>query len=108
VRPEDDSQFAPALDAWASSIANLQAAVVPAVVWPAERARRHGLSYPSEPHAALAAKIVGLLGSGPQSSSRLAICLGLEEHVVVRRLRQLRADGDVVLTLPKLWRLTAS
>ena len=107
MRPEDDSPFAPALDAWASSIANLQTSVVPAVEWPAERARRHGLSYPTEPHAALAVKIVALLESGPQSSTWLAQRLDADEHVVIRQLRQLRADGDVVLTLPRLWRLTA-
>jgi len=95
------------LDAWASSIANLGAPVVPVVEWPAERARRHGLSYPTDPHAALAAKIVGLLESGPQSSTWLAKRLDVDEHVVIRLLRQVREDGDVVLTLPKLWRLTA-
>ena len=95
------------LDAWASSIANLRTPVVPVVEWPAERARRHGLSYPTNSHAALAAKIVSLLSSGPQSSTWLANRLDVEEHVVIRLLRQLREDGDVVLALPKLWRLTA-
>jgi len=95
------------LDAWASSIANLRTPVVPVVEWPAERARRHGLSYPTNSHAALAAKIVGHLESGPRSSTWLAERFDVEEHVVVRLLRQLRDDGDVVLTLPKLWRLTA-
>lgn len=104
---EQPRQFAPMLDAWVSSIASLQTPVVPVVEWPAERARRHGLSHPTDPHAALAAKIVGLLESGPQSSTWLAKRLDVEEHVIIGRLRQLREDGDVVLTLPKLWRLTA-
>ena len=104
---EQQPQFAPVLDAWAFSITNLRTPVVPVVEWPAERARRHGLSYPTDPLAALAAKIVGLLESGPQSSTWLAKHLDVEEHVVIRQLRQLREDGDVVLTLPKLWRLTA-
>jgi hypothetical protein len=95
------------LDAWAFSIANLRTPVVPVVEWPAERARRHGPSYPTNSHAALAAKIVSLLESRPQSSTSLAKRLDVEEHVVVRLLRQLREDGDVVLTLPKIWRLTA-
>ena len=95
------------LDAWSFSIANLQTPIVPVVEWPAERARRHGPSYPTNSHAALAAKIVGHLESGPRSSTWLAERLGVEEHVVFRLLRQLRDDGDVVLTLPKLWRLTA-
>ena len=94
-------------DAWAVSIANLQTPAVPVVEWPPERARRHGLSYPMDPHVALAAKIAVLLESGPQSSTWLAKRLGIEEDVVIGRLRQLREDGDVVMTLPKLWRLTA-
>lgn len=107
VPPEDQhSEFALILDAWASSIANLQTPLVPVVKWPAERARRHGLSYPTDPHAALAARIVGLLESGPQSSTSLASRLDVEEHAVAHQLRRLREDGDVVLTLPKLWRLT--
>jgi len=100
-------QVAPILDAWAFSIVNLRTPVVPVVEWPAGRARRHGLSYPTDPHAALAAKIVGLLESGPQSSTWLAKRLDVEEQVVVRRLRKLREDGDVVRSLWKLWRLTA-
>ena len=95
------------LDAWAFSIANLRTPIVPVVEWPAERARRHGPSYPTNSHAALVAKIVGLLASGPKSSDWLANRLDVEEHVVIRLLRQLREDGDVVLTLPQLWRLTA-
>jgi len=95
------------LDAWSFSITNLQTPIVPVVEWPAERARRHGPSYPTNSQAALAAKIVGHLESGPRSSTWLAERLGVEEHVVFRLLRQLRDDGDVVLTLPKLWRLTA-
>ena len=95
------------LDAWSFSIANLQTPIVPVVEWPAERARRHGLSYPTNSHAALAAKIVNLLSSGPQSSTWLANRLDVEEHVVIRLLRQLREDGDVVLALRALWRLTA-
>ena len=95
------------LHAWASSIANLRTPVVPVVEWPAERARRHGPSYPTNSHAALAAKIVGLLESGPQSSTWLAKRLDVEEHVVIRLLRRLREDGDVVLTLRNFWRLTA-
>lgn len=94
-------------DAWVSSISNLQAPVVPVVQWPAERARRHGLSYPTDPQAVLAGRIVGLLESGPQSSTWIAKRLNVEEHVVVRGLCQLRQDGDVVLTLRKHWRLTA-
>ena len=73
----------------------------------AERARRHGLSYPPDPEAALAAQIVGVLERGPQSSTRLAQRLDVEELLVIRRLRQLRQDGDVVRTLEKHWRLTA-
>ena len=95
------------LDAWSFSIANLQTPILPVVEWPAERARRHGPSYPTNSHAALAAKIVGHLESGPRSSTWLAERLDVQEHVVFRLLRQLRDDGDVVLTLPKLWRLTA-
>jgi hypothetical protein len=101
------SPFGPMRDAWASSISNLQAPVVPVIEWPVERARRHGLSYPTDPRAALAGKIVGLLEGGPQSSTWLAKRLNVDEHVVVRGLCQLRQDGDVVLTLRKLWRLTA-
>ena len=101
------SEEQPLLGAWAFSIANLRTPIVPVVAWPAERARRHGPSYPTNSHAALAAKIVGLLESGPKSSTWLANRLDVEEHVVIRLLRQLREDGDVVLTLPKLWRLTA-
>ena len=104
---EQHLQGAPVRDAWASSIARLRTPIVPAVEWPAERARRHGLSYPADPDTALAAKIAGLLESGPQSSTWLAHRLGLEERIVIRRLRQLRQDGDVVLILRKLWRLTA-
>ena len=95
------------LEAWASSIANLRTPVVAVVEWPAEQVRRHGPSYPTNAHAALAAKIVGHLESGPRSSTWLAERLDVQEHVVFRLLRQLRDDGDVVLTLPKLWRLTA-
>ena len=95
------------LDAWAFSIANLRGPIVPVVEWPAERARRHGLSYPTNSHAALAAKIVSLLSSGPQSSTWLANRLDVEEHVAIRLLRQLREDGDVVLALAKQWRATA-
>ena len=95
------------LDAWSFSIANLQTPIVPVVEWPAERARRHGPSYPTNSHAALAAKIVSLLSSGPQSPTWLANRLDVEEHVVIRLLRQLREDGDVVLALRALWRLTA-
>ena len=95
------------LDAWSFSIANLQTPIVPVVEWPAERARRHGPSYPTNSHAALAAKIVGLLESGPQSSTWLAKRLDIEEHVVMRQLGQLREAGDVVRTLATLWRLTA-
>jgi len=101
------SEEQPLLDAWAFSIANLRTPIVPVVEWPAERARRHGLSYPTNSHAALAAKIVNLLRSGPQSSTWLAHRLDVEEHVVIRLLRQLREEGDVVLALPKLWRLSA-
>ena len=95
------------LEAWASSIANLRTPVVPVVEWPAERVRRHGISYPTDPHASLAAKIVGLLESGPKSSTWLAKRLEVDQTVAIRCLRQLRQDGDVVLTLPKLWRLTS-
>ena len=95
------------LEAWASSIANLRTPVVPVVEWPAERVRRHGISYPTDPHASLAAKIVGLLESGPKSSTWLAKRLDIEEHVVMRQLGQLREAGDVVRTLATLWRLTA-
>lgn len=80
--------------------------MVPVVKWPGERARRHGLSYPTDPHAALGAKILGLLESGPQSSTWLAERLDVEEHVVIRRLRDLRQDGDVVRMLAKLWRVS--
>jgi len=100
-------QLTPVLDAWAFSIAHLQTPVVPTIEWPAERARRHGLSYPTDPHAVLAAKIVGALERGPKSSTWIAQRLDVEEYVVIRRLRQLRQDGDVVLTLEKHWRLTA-
>jgi hypothetical protein len=101
------SEEQPLLDAWAFSIANLRTPIVPVVEWPAERARRHGLSCPTNSHAALAARIVSLLSSGPRSSTWLANRLDVQEHVVIRLLRQLREHGDVVLALPKLWRLTA-
>ena len=96
------------LDAWSFSIATLQTPIVPVVEWPAERARRHGPSYPTNSHAALVAKIIGLLESGPKSSDWLANRLDIEEHVANRLLRQLREDGDVVLSLRNFWRLTAS
>ena len=93
-------------DPWLFSIANLQTPSVPAVEWPPERARRHGLSFPTDPDDALAAKIVGLLEGGPLSSTSLSKRLRIEEQVVVGQLRQLRHTGDVVLTLKDLWRLT--
>ena len=104
---EQHPQLAPTLDAWAFAIAHFQTPVAPIIEWPAERARRHGLSYPTDPQAALAAQIVGVLERGPQSSTRLAHRLDVEEYLVMSRLRQLRQDGDVVLTLEKHWRLTA-
>jgi len=106
VPEEQQLEFVPSRDAWASSIANLGAPMVPVVEWPGERARRHGVSYPADPHAALASKILGLLESGPQSSTSLAKRLEVEEHVVIRQLRDLRQAGDVVRILSKHWRLT--
>ena len=97
---------ADSFDAWAFSIASLQTPSAPVVEWPPERARRHGLSYPTDANDALAAKILGLLESGPMSSTSLAKWLDIEEHIVIDQLRRLRHDGDIVLTLQDLWRLT--
>ena len=92
VQEEQQLQLAPVLDPWTSSIANLRTPFFTVIEWPAERARRHGLSYPTNPHAALAAKIVGML-ERPRSSTWLAKRLDFEEHVVIGPPCKLREDG---------------